>query len=136
MEAKDGVPHHDLVPYEYWNSLRIIAFPIFAKSPNHWTLGILVNKFWQSDKATQTKFNWVLLHFDSLPCNNSSIANGAQFAKFVTSSMDAKPIEIIDVPVPKQATHSNDCGLWPAHYLRTFLNDREFFIDYCTTVSF
>lgn len=124
------------VPMEYWKNMRIIAFPIFAKSPNHWTLGILVNVLWQPNKAIQTKFDWVLLHFDSLPCNESSTANGILFAKFVVAMKGNKTIQCVDVPVPKQASHSNDCGLWPAHYLRTFLNDREFFISHCTSVRF
>ena len=111
----------------------MLAFPVH--SPAHWTLGLLVNLAWTKDDKKGVP-EWMLFHFDSHPTNvDYPLIIARHFAKCITGVKHRRDISIKDVPVPGQKTHSNDCGLWPAHYLKVILQDPDFIIDFCRTVS-
>lgn len=110
-------------PLIEWTSKRIIAFPVH--SPGHWTLGIVINYSWR----TEQKADWRAFHLDSYPCNQEAIKTAHKIALFVTGIKHRYELSIKEIPVPGQRTSSNDCGLWPAHYLRVFLKEREAFIN-------
>jgi hypothetical protein len=122
---------------------RLIAFPVFAedgnKGPAHWTLGILYNALWKENLSNhlskQTDYEWMLFHFDSARCNKQSKINAISLAQFLTKTDFKKDIKFIEVLVPLQGSFSNDCGLYPAHYLKLFCLDVEDSIAYCTSVS-
>jgi hypothetical protein len=111
----------------------IIAFPVHAAAlsgPDHWSLGILVNELYNASRQNQDK-QWILFHFDSFPgCNENSKPNAIEIAKFI---IDAKSIDVefVEVPVPMQSPISNDCGLFPAHFLRIFLRNPDLSIKVC-----
>lgn len=115
------------IPPAHWKTKRIIAYPVH--SPGHWTLGILVNKLWQEQGE-----NWVAYHFDSFKCNEYALPTALAFGQYVTGIRHRCDLPIKEVPVPQQRAGSNDCGLWTAHYLKIFLKDIDFFIDFCNLV--
>lgn len=115
-------------PLIEWTTKRIIAFPVH--SPGHWTLGITVNHAW----GTGNKAEWVIFHFDSFPFEGSSKSTAQKIGQFVTNVHHRKDIPIKSIPVPGQKTNTNDCALWPAHYLKIFLKDPDFFIEHCNSV--
>lgn len=126
------------VPSDTLRNKRVIAYPVHAdesSGPPHWTLGILVNKSWDRNADTQADRRWSLLHFDTAHCNSSSESNALAVAKFIAGFKSNLEIEIVDVPVPKQPALSNDCGLYPAHFLKIFLSNIDKSIEECTTVS-
>lgn len=118
-------------------SKRIIAYPVHAaegaSGSAHWTLGVLVNRSWERNEDAQVGHDWVLLHFDTLHCNDKSESNAMKVARFI--SQKGSDIELIDVPVPRQPPLSNNCGLYPAHLLKIFLSNVERSIKDCTAVS-
>jgi hypothetical protein len=117
---------------------RLIAFPVFAadsdQGPSHWTLGILYNARWQNNLLRQADHEWTLFHFDSAHCNLQSKDNAISLAQFLTKTDFKKDIKFIDVLVPLQDPYSNNCGLYPAHFLKHFCFDVEDSIIYCTSV--
>jgi hypothetical protein len=117
---------------------RVIAFPVHADNSHsgiaHWTLGILVNTLWKTGCKKQISFKWTLFHMDSAHCNPNNIKNATRIAQYVTKTEFKSEIKVIDLPVPTQ-NGSSDCGLYPAHFLRTFLRDVDYFINYCSSVS-
>lgn len=116
---------------------RIIAFPVHASGGAsgwpHWTLGIVVNRKWEKSEEVQIQHDWILFHFDTMHCNDDSELNAVKVATFITQSNSN--IKLIDIPVPKQPSLSNDCGLYPAHFLKIFLSNINRSIEECTAVS-
>jgi hypothetical protein len=114
-----------------WRNRQIIAFPVH--STNHWTLGMVVNIAWDSDGDEGDVFSpvWVGFHFDSYPCNSEAMATAHKLGLQLTGITRRKDLKFTEIPVPGQASRSNDCALWPAHYLKTFLQDIDKFIEYC-----
>jgi hypothetical protein len=113
----------------------IIIFPVHSGSSSgaeHWTLGILVNVKHDKDRLEQPLKEWHLFHFDSCPgCNSRSKTNAMGLAQFLTYTEDKEDIRFRDIPVPRQQAGSNDCGLYLSHFMKIFLGDPEFFINYC-----
>src|ERR1700742_2444189 len=103
-------------------SKRGIAYPVHAEGGRngaaHWTLAVLVNKNW---KSSEPEPSWDLFHFDSARCNSGSKINAEKIAQIILET----DFIFVEVPVPSQPAGSNDCGLYPAHHLRTFLMDVE-----------
>lgn len=114
-------------PLESWKTRRIIAYPVH--SPGHWTLAILVNKLWLEKGQ-----NWIVYHFDSFKCNEYALPTALSFGQYVTGIKHRRDLPIKEVPVPQQSPDSNDCGLWTAHFLKVFLKDVDFFINFCDSV--
>lgn len=115
---------------------RILAFPVHSKTFQHWTLGILVNLKWSSRKATtneRTDEEWRLFHFDSLGCIKDVMRQAQEFASYLVE-LPTTSIMATMIPCLVQPSMSNDCGLYPFHFLRVFLRDRERSIHYCLQV--
>ena len=124
-------PTH-ILPIPRWKRRWIVAFPVHNDYPGHWTMGLLVTL-----KYSTGGQDWRLFHFNSLvlPTQITSERRCLTFAQFVLRCADSRFIKFVDVPVPEQAEESNDCGLYPAHFLKVFLSDPEKFIKHCTSVS-
>lgn len=113
---------------------RIVAFPVHTEHPNHWTLGILVNLNWTEAKQFtlgRSEENWCLFHFDSSGQDKSIMDSARQFASFILELPSPQCINAFMIPALEQPAESNDCGLYPFHFLRVFLRDRERNIEYC-----
>jgi len=120
-------------PYEAWRYKQILAFPVHT--PGHWTLGVLVNTAYRQDGGEEQP-QWGLYHFDSYPSRTDATKRvSVAFAQFATGTRDSNDIRFIDIPVPGQKANSNDCALWPAHYLQIFLENLEELLKYCSSVS-
>ena len=112
---------------------QIIAFPIFSDEgnggPAHWTLGTLVDVNWQREGLEiQNDPSWHLFHFDSTLCNLENRETANAIGRFILQKV---PFKFMEIPVPIQSPTSNDCGLYPAHFLRIFLTDVEKSIKFC-----
>jgi hypothetical protein len=129
---KKKAKEKDLEPSPEWKRRWIIAFPMHMD--DHWTLGIAVNK-----KHSINLEDWHLFHFNSLVMNSAprAIERVRTFAQFALGKIqDRAQISYHEIPVPRQKAGSNDCGLWPAHFLGIFLEDSERFIQYCCSVIY
>lgn len=117
---------------------RIIAFPFHSKLSQHWTLGILVNLNWKPDDTLGAEAamlpDWRLLYFDSMGANSDIMERARQFSTFLVEVSDTD-VKSVCVPTLMQRSNSMDCGLYPFHFLRVFLRDRNRLIQYCTSVS-
>lgn len=116
---------------------RIVAFPLHSQNPLHWTLGILVNLNWKSldlTCSTTRDAKWILFHFDSLSSNSELMSTAIQFSKFLVEVPANHNVNGVMVPALRQPTCSVDCALYPFHFLRVFLQDREKYIEYCRKV--
>jgi Ulp1 family protease len=118
---------------ERWRAKRIIAFPVHSKLPEHWTLAIAVNTSYQAENPPIRSIK--LFHFDSFPCDSGSRAKAEKFTRFALNLSDGEELAVYEVPVPYQPTYSSDCGLYPAHFLKIFLNNADKAIDFCQKVS-
>jgi hypothetical protein len=125
---------HTNAPRDFVNKW-IIVFPVHAglsSGSEHWTLGILVNVKHDKDRIEQPLKEWHLFHFNSLPgCNSKSKSNAIGIAQYLTYTDDEEDICFREIPVPRQGFGSNDCGLYPSHFMKIFLGHPEFFIKYC-----
>jgi Ulp1 family protease len=116
-----------------WREKRVIAFPVHSKFPAHWTLAIAVNTNYHPE--TPSPPNIQLFHFDSCPCNSGSHDKAVKFARFAFNLGKEEKLVAYEVPVPYQPTSSNDCGLYPAHFLKIFLNNVDKSVEFCQRVS-
>lgn len=117
---------------------RVVAYPVHADDSNiefaHWTLGLLVNISWKKGTVLQEAHDWHVFHFDSLCCNERSLPNATDIARRILNGGEEILIQSHEVSVPRQPPGSNNCGLYPAHFLRIFLSDVEGHIQHCLSV--
>jgi Ulp1 family protease len=119
---------------------RLFAFVGIEDS--HFTLNIVLNDNWREPKLKPLHPKWMLFHFDSLRTATRqgewtlNLKNAKGFALWALDIRDKDKLDIFDTPVPQQASASNDCGLFAAHFLRVFLNDIQKSRDFCIQVSF
>jgi hypothetical protein len=116
-------------PVTDWRDRQVVAYPVH--SPNHWTLGVLINLAWDKRDEEVVPIKWVGLHFDSFPCNTEALLTAQTIGRHITGINSRSDLAFVNVPVPGQRKHSNDCALWPAHYLKMFLQDIQFYTEYC-----
>lgn len=131
--VKYGNPTQPLKPERL--QCRIIAFPIHISDPPHWTLGIIVNTSWQAQTDATKHPTWVILHLDSCHCSNRSMQLALDFTCYLLGIKEKDSVKKYEIPVPSQAPKSQDCGLYPAHFLKIFLTNPDEMIRYCTSVS-
>jgi len=116
-------------PKAIWAKKRIVAFPINLGL--HWSLGILVNQNFGKPLPPA----WHLFHLDSLTSEREVPAKPRLFARFALGNLPERNLSAVQVPVPAQRARSLDCALYPGHFLKVFLEDRDWFISYCLGVS-
>lgn len=114
---------------------RVVAYPVHAQKAfpgaEHWTLAVMVNENWVEGAEHQTNQRWQIFHFDTLHCNANSKINAVKTALFIAESSDDSEIDFCEVAVPYQPAGSNDCGLYPAHFLKIFLSNIDKSISIC-----
>ena len=113
---------------------RYVAFPLHEDSPGHWTLCILVNLKWIHGKRKKPR-GWICLHLDSFYSSPSMSRIIQDYSKYLLEPETDEDLPFFHIPVAQQPVGSNDCGLYPAHYLRIFLQDPEQFISVHCYVS-
>jgi Ulp1 family protease len=116
-----------------WKSKRILAYPVHTPSPGHWTLAIAVDMTWRSSQKGSRKIN--IFHFDSLPVGNEHRDLAEKFGRHAFEVADSEELKVFEVPIPNQPAYSNDCGLYPSHFLKIFLSDIEKYLDFCMVHS-
>lgn len=110
---------------------HIIAYPIHVREPPHFTLGIMANLNWQNGPEKE----WVVFHFDSYPCSPMSLIFAMEFGKHLLSLGLQAKVKEVNVPVIRQPSGSNDCGLYPSHFLDIILQDVDHCINECLKVK-
>ena len=125
-------------PKQHWTH-RFIAFPFHSNEPGHWTLCIAVNMKWkrgcsQAELEAMRSGHWTLLHFDSLSKNSKIEQDAIEYARHIFELTAEATVDSIQVPALKQPAGSMDCGLYPFHFLRVFLTDREKYLELCLQV--
>jgi hypothetical protein len=118
---------------ETWKTRQILAFPVHTDSPGHWTLGIAVNKKWGILPSVRPEIE--VFHLDSLPHDEKHREIAEQFARHAFQLTKDDECQVIEVAVPYQPFGSNDCGLYPAHFLKIFLSDIDNGLSICRKVS-
>jgi Ulp1 family protease len=79
--------------------------------------------------------NISVFHFNSLPTQTKSIACAEEYDRYVFQLTKAEKSKAFEVPVPFQPASSNDCGHYPAHFLKIFLKDIDKAIKFCVKVG-
>lgn len=112
-----------------WRQHQIIAYPVY--SVQHWSLALLVNLAWSDIQTDVVSVDWTGFHFDSYPTGKDAIRTAKAVGQHLTGIKHRRNLRFIEVPVPGQKQYTNDCALWPAHYLRTFLENIPAFTKHC-----
>jgi Ulp1 family protease len=120
-------------PRAEWKSKRILAFPVHIADPGHWTLSIAVNTNWATPLSIRPHVD--VYHLDSLPDNPQHRKLSESFARHIFQLEDTDYCQVHEVAVPRQPHFSNDCGLYPAHFMKIFLTDVEKGLLACINVS-
>jgi hypothetical protein len=120
-------------PIKEWRQRRLLAFTVFHDKPGHWTLAIAVNMNYNA--GIDNSPNISVFHFDSLPIQTKSIAFAEEYARYAFQLTKAEKSKAFEIPVPFQPASSNDCGLYPAHFLKIFLKDIDKAIEFCVKVG-
>jgi Ulp1 family protease len=122
-----------LQPRESWKSKRLLAFPIHTSNPGHWTLAVAINHSWNVSPKRAPQID--VFHFDSFPDSPQHRKKAEKFARYAFQLEKGNLCRVIEVAVPRQTTWSNDCGLYPSHFLKIFLSDVEKALSVCMKVS-
>ena len=117
-------------PKRSLSNYRFVASPI--NGINHWALMILVNPA-RKENEIAPRTTWTLLYFDSLR-GAVLVYIAEKFARALLGLGKDDKLEVIKVPTLSQP-NAVDCGLYPAHFLRTFLSDPGENLKHCLTVS-
>ena len=94
----------------------------------------MVNRTWKQPNRLKNP-NWALFHFDSHVCTAASQHYALGFGKYLLEIDRNASVDVFEVPVIPQPPLSNDCGLYPAHFLSIILRDVDRYLAKCVEVS-
>jgi Ulp1 family protease len=118
---------------DFWRKHKYIACVIystttedFVSGKGHYTLGIVINLNWEEDDEVPINPKWLSLHFDSLhgSTGDSTKRELNGITRFIAGP-DYGDLDYVEVAIPQQSGGSNDCGLYPPHFFRIFLQNPE-----------
>ena len=133
------MPAYERGQRQYWIRKRLVAYPVHTTDPfEHWSLGVVYNRKWDASRHPKgidmkpEDMEWCHLHYDSLTVKASFIRS-KRIAEFILDR-DSRSFDHHSVTTIKQPEESNDCALYPPHFLRIIICDLEKQLEFALKV--